>query len=765
MCQVNQREITFMRDINGQAMVIPNSLCVPCSNSNSHYHINEEEVPLLEVFNDTNEKIQLLKKAQTKQESAISAKYLENGDLDVVNNNIEDLIENEFNEELRLLQNEAIKFQNLIKDENEIESEKNNAFNHNDLTDFNPYKNIITGSTVSQINALMVKNLRLQYRQKWSNCCSIFFVCFMFLMLYILSLLYISAAEIKQCPEGYLTDIGCSSSTLIEHIFSGSSSSMITGQKNDYGDDFSYNNDDTLGSSGYTIENYLIPTGSSSYIYLFDDLPQNDDFFNTNVIFQLPDYNYRTPYVWSNLFESTTLNNYYSDRNLYISYRAPPVGMNASNNAGNEYLYSNQQYIYEGTLNTAYPKCDAYSPESLIGSTVTPSYSLWFQQNFSDMFTDAMLICPDCNENGNNNDGDIYFNGSLWTTVVALQYNNDNVILNYLYGYLDVISSQLDETQNYLGKKCPDGIAQFSISINQNGNLYYSKNGNNNIAMTYLNFLSNLLIQADLETYDIQAGYSTYGVLSFQAQRIASRFATIWIIIAMLLVNGFWPIAVWRLSYERSQEIVLMIKTVGMRSKSYILGMFLFDNLVQIVTGSLMIIMSTELNIKSFSEAPIGGLILTICLSSFALNSMSLVMVRILNKYSSILPLMAPCLCIVSTVAITLINILVYPNDGDWPWYMSIYPFFAQGRALYILLVFQVVSSDVIEIFVTFFLFGLFCLFTTYLMEMEQPFNIITGFVKDKLNLKEAISKDEIFLHLQDIKRVADDISTLSNLV
>jgi hypothetical protein len=294
---------------------------------------------------------------------------------------------------------------------------------------------------------------------------------------------------------------------------------------------------------------------------------------------------------------------------------------------------------------------------------------------------------------------------------------------------------------------------------------FESNNGNNNIAMTYLNLLSNLLIQPELETYDIQAGYSTYGQLYFQAQFISMRFATVYIIIAMLLVNGFWPIAVWRLSHERSNEIVQMMKTVGMRSNSYILGMFLFDNLVQIITGVLMIIMSTELNIKSFSEAPLGGLIVTVCLSSFALNAMSLVIVRILNKYSSILPLMAPCLCIISTVSITLINIIVYPDDGDWPWYMSIYPFFAQGRALYILLVYQDISSDVIEIFITLFLFGLFCLVTVYLMEIEQRFTIIIDFVNSKLNFKFSNLDDGNSRHLQDLNKVVDDINTLTGLV
>jgi hypothetical protein len=80
---------------------------------------------------------------------------------------------------------------------------------------------------------------------------------------------------------------------------------------------------------------------------------------------------------------------FYNDQGLYISYRAPPVGLNATNNAANEYIYANQQYIYEGTLNTEYPKCEAYSPGSLLGSASTPSYVSSYQQNYSNMFTDV----------------------------------------------------------------------------------------------------------------------------------------------------------------------------------------------------------------------------------------------------------------------------------------------------------------------------------------------------------------------------------------
>jgi hypothetical protein len=42
-----------------------------------------------------------------------------------------------------------------------------------------------------------------------------------------------------------------------------------------------------------------------------------------------------------------------------------------------------------------------------------------------------------------------------------------------------------------------------------------------------------------------------------------------------------------------------------------------------------------------------------------------------------------------------LLNNLVYPHDGDWPLALSLLPFLAQGRALYIILVYHTNSPEV----------------------------------------------------------------------
>jgi hypothetical protein len=100
---------------------------------------------------------------------------------------------------------------------------------------------------------------------------------------------------------------------------------------------------------------------------------------------------------------------------------------------------------------------------------------------------------------------------------------------------------------------------------------------------------------------------------------------------------------------------------------------------------------------------------------------MSLLSVSLLGKKSSILPMLAPCLSIAATAGSSLINILVYPDDGDWPWALSFVPFFAQGRALYIILVYHRTSVEVDTSISLLFFVGLFCLVITYILEENIP--------------------------------------------
>jgi len=190
---------------------------------------------------------------------------------------------------------------------------------------------------------------------------------------------------------------------------------------------------------------------------------------------------------------------------------------------------------------------------------------------------------------------------------------------------------------------------------------------------------------------------------------------------SVLLINGFWPMAVWRLAHERSQDIVLMMRTVGMRPSSYLLGMFSFDMFISVISGTLMILFVIGLKLSRFEGAPIGLLVAVVCLSAWALNSWAWLSVAILGKKSSILTMIAPCLLVASSVAVSLINIILYPNENDWPWAMNLFPFFAQGRVLYLVLVYHRGSKECDVALSILFLFGATCLVLAYIIEADIP--------------------------------------------
>lgn len=158
-----------------------------------------------------------------------------------------------------------------------------------------------------------------------------------------------------------------------------------------------------------------------------------------------------------------------------------------------------------------------------------------------------------------------------------------------------------------------------------------------------------------------------------------------------------------------------------MRPSSYIIGMFTFDMLISIISGVAMVVFANQANLSQFKGAPISLLVMIVVLSAFALNAGALLLVKSLGKRSSVLPMVAPCLCIAATAATSLLNVMVYTDDGDWPWYLSIVPFFAQGRALYIVLVYHTTSSEVDIAFSFLALFGAVSLVLVYILEANIP--------------------------------------------
>jgi hypothetical protein len=274
----------------------------------------------------------------------------------------------------------------------------------------------------------------------------------------------------------------------------------------------------------------------------------------------------------------------------------------------------------------------------------------------------------------------------------------------------------MNPNTEYLGDSCPSGIEQMEANAN-----YYVYQGSTMSSMTWLNLLTNSILEPNLAKYPVQAGFSYYGELNFDSAEVSQGVANILTVIAMFLMNGFWPMAVWRLAHERAQDIVLMMRTVGMRAFSYVFGMFVFDMFVSVLSGVAMVCFAVSLKLSQFEGAPVGYLIAIVILSAWALNAGALLIVRVLGKRSSILPLAAPCVLIAATAGSSLTNILVYPDEGSWPWGLSIVPFFAQGRALYIVLVYHQTTPEVDTALALLFLFGLVCFALAYAYELDYP--------------------------------------------
>jgi hypothetical protein len=538
---------------------------------------------------------------------------------------------------------------------------------------------------------------------------SVILVMALFGVLYLMGFLF-GLTSLDQCSHGgYLTDKDCSLETLVDHIFSGADQTMT--------DDGWWDDDDDVGPYGYNIKNYLVPT--QSYVKVFG----TDTSAYYSYYYGWYYYPNRAIVIWSSFETETTLQ--YADHELSYTIRALPTDLtspSSSLNAPNEQIYANQISNYQSSLmNTEYPECtnEEYSEGSIIGSSET--YWGIIQQNYSDLYADIIITCPTCSQYYNLSTSappqqQIYFNGTLWLSRVANDCNKQSC-RRYPYGFLNFIDSDTSNSTNYFDNPaCPEGLEIMEM----NSYSYYGKSQQIQ-AMTTLNYLTNTLINPSLTNYSIQGGFSQYGELSFDATSISQGESNILTVIAMFLLNGFWPLAVWRLSHERTQDLVLMMRTVGMTTFSYISGMFLFDMAISVFSGIAMVIFAVLLNLSQFKGAPIGDLVAIVLLSSFALNALALLLVQLFGKKATVLPLLAPCLCVVTTAVTSLLNVFLYPDDGDWPWALSLIPFLAQGRALYVILVYHHSSNEVIIAYVLMILFGLVSLVVVYILEAEIP--------------------------------------------
>lgn len=241
MCRLRPKETVMVRNIPGQIILLPEAVCAVCTVTNKSYFVSEEAFKSLqtlpypsEAFN--NEIGHMLASSRDKA----TLEYLDSmhfataerlpeptaalaiepamppieagGFLDDSAPAIADADAN-MNSASGGSTHAAVVEPSRPEESSQISREG---------TKGNPHA-LVVSTVQSQIQAVVIKNVRLQSLQRCSNICGILFVGIMFLLLYVFSLLFQGTDSIKQCSGGYVTfgGEGCNADNLINHIFAG----------------------------------------------------------------------------------------------------------------------------------------------------------------------------------------------------------------------------------------------------------------------------------------------------------------------------------------------------------------------------------------------------------------------------------------------------------------------------------------------------------------------------------------------------------------
>jgi hypothetical protein len=446
-----------------------------------------------------------------------------------------------------------------------------------------------------------------------------------FLLLYLFSFLF-KALPVEQClaQGGYFSPDGyCGIESLRSYLFT-----------EEWDEDYAW--------EPYITETQFIPTAIEIY-----------------GAGSLPHYEGRDAVIWSDLIqENHNISLLDQGLGLYLTKGRGGAGR------GNQEQYDTQQTVYSSTLDTEYPYCPSYSSNTdILIMNGNSSGSSILTETFANQFSDAIFSCLQC-LSPSASPSEIYFDGILWVSEATKEYDIHSRPrrFQYTYGYINYIPLDADPTHHYMDNEfCPSGIAAaYKNAIVEEVNLRADQNS---VAMTYLNTLTNSLLDPSLSsTFAIQASVSTYGKLFFDSQLLSNIAAFLLTLSSVLILNVFFPISVWRLSYERSANISLMMRTAGLKPATYVSGMFLFDMSLSSALGFILLILVKSMDMYQYGSASVGYLVLLILLSSYATCSLSLVLVRISPKRSGILSLLASCLSMGSAVAAGLITQINYPK-------------------------------------------------------------------------------------------------------
>jgi len=244
------------------------------------------------------------------------------------------------------------------------------------------------------------------------------------------------------------------------------------------------------------------------------------------------------------------------------------------------------------------------------------------------------------------------------------------------------------------------------------------------IAMTYSNLLANSILDPSVQTLAIQGAVSPFGALFFNFLLLTEFVSTFLTIFLVLLFNALWPLSVWRLAYERSSGIAGLMKSIGLRPWAYIAGMYLCDVGLQLALSLQAVLVAAYMDLSVFHDAPTAALCFTALLSAHAITAMGLLAVRSLPVSSRLTSALAAAVSIFSTIFSVLLQIFYYKDEGTWPRVYNAVPFFAQTRAVYLLLVYHQVTDEVASAWGALFAVGLLCVLAAFAVD-EDPFKLL----------------------------------------
>lgn len=250
-------------------------------------------------------------------------------------------------------------------------------------------------------------------------------------------------------------------------------------------------------------------------------------------------YSDRVNIVWNSLVDSVDLVNI---DYLNIDIRSVPTAnqANASAHAANDVqFFSQQATLLNLAQSPTADTCPYFDAATLTGSYTSTMDNI--TQDFSEVYSDAAFACPSCQATPQGSSpARVYFNGTMWIPRYLKSsevYCTSIQCFTYPYGFINYRADTLNATVEYLpSDTCPSGVEYLTKSslISQDETLQ---------ALTFSNLLTNSLLDPWLGTYSIQGGYSPYGVLDFDAQAISQAQAFWMVLIGMMLMNGFWPMA------------------------------------------------------------------------------------------------------------------------------------------------------------------------------------------------------------------------------